>query len=391
MLDREVFRHGQKMEAMGRLAAGVAHDFYNLLTVIQGYSTLLARKPLDPESMEQLNQIAAAANRGAILTRQLLSYSRRESAQFEPLDLNGVVKNLTQMLRRLVGEDIVLETSYAVDVKPVLGDTGMLEQVIMNLVVNARDAMPRGGTLALGTETLHLEPKDLQSHPLAQTGDFACLKVGDTGCGMTDEILSRLFQPFFTTKEPGKGTGLGLATVREIIGQHSGWVEVSSERGKGTEFRVCLPCAPRPLPREQAKQHLVNGRKGKGTILFVEDEERVRKLSTYVLRQHGYNVLEADSGSRALGLWETESSRIDLMVTDIRMSGGVSGWDLVSKLRQKKAGLKVVYTSGHGLGQEHPAPKGTRFLPKPYSPDHLVHAIQEALNGHPEMTGLSLG
>src|SRR5215472_1359388 len=239
MLDREVFRHGQKMEAMGRLAAGVAHDFYNLLTVIQGYSTLLARKPLDPESMEQLNQIAAAANRGAILTRQLLSYSRRESAQFEPLDFNVVVKNLTQMLRRLVGEDIVLETSYALDAKPVLGDTGMLEQVIMNLVVNARDAMPRGGTLALGTETLHLEPKDLQTHPLAQTGDFVCLKVRDSGCGMTDEILSRLFQPFFTTKEPGRGTGLGLATVREIIGQHSGWVEVSSERGKGTEFRVC--------------------------------------------------------------------------------------------------------------------------------------------------------
>ena len=251
MLDPEVFRHGQKMEALGRLAAGVAHDFYNLLTVIQGYSTLLARKPLDPESHEQLKQIAAAANRGAILTRQLLTYSRRESAQFERLDLNRVVKDLAQMLRRLVGEDIVLQTNYASEANPVLGDTGMLEQVIMNLVVNARDAMPKGGTLAITTEEVHLDARDLQSHPLALPGDFVCLKVRDTGCGMTDEVLSRLFQPFFTTKEPGRGTGLGLATVREIIGQHSGWVEVSSERGRGTEFRVYVPCAPRPVPRLQ--------------------------------------------------------------------------------------------------------------------------------------------
>jgi CheY-like chemotaxis protein len=391
MLDREVFRHGQKMEAMGRLAAGVAHDFYNLLTVIQGYSTLLARKPLDPESHEQLKQIAAAANRGAILTRQLLSYSRRESAQFEPLDLNRVVKDLALMLRRLVGEDILLETSYAADANPVLGDTGMLEQVIMNLAVNARDAMPKGGTLAITTEALHLEHKDLQNHPLASPGEFVCLKVRDTGCGMTDEILSRLFQPFFTTKDPGRGTGLGLATVREIIGQHSGWVEVSSERGRGTEFRIYIPCAPPPVKRQQSTHASANGAKCKGTILLVEEEQRVRKLSSYVLARFGYQVLEADSGTRALDLWEAEFSRVALVVTEATTQHGVSGRELVSKLKQRTLGLKVVYTSGYGLGQDQPARKGTHFLAKPYSPDQLLQTIQGALEGTLTNTRPSLG
>ncbi len=385
--DRESFRQAQKMEALGRFAAGVAHDFHNLLTVIQGYALLLARRTHDAETAEPLTQIAAAANRGAILTRQLLTYSRREAVNFEPLDLNALVENLTQMLSRLLGEDIVLRNAFGSNLKPVVGDTGMIEQIVMNLAVNARDAMPQGGTLTLSTCAVQIDETLAQRRREAQTGEFVCLKVADSGCGMTPEVLSHLFEPFFTTKPEGRGTGLGLATVADIVNQHSGWVEVSSQPGAGTEFRVYFPSAPGRPVRSQTKSDLPAPAPGHETILLVEDDDVVRRLARLALTQQGYRVIEENSGASALAIWKDHAQSIDLVLTDLVLPGGISGRDLARRLRQTKPNLPVVCTSGCSRSSVSPEVNllpGATFLAKPYTPDQLLRAVQECLARVPQ-------
>jgi signal transduction histidine kinase/ActR/RegA family two-component response regulator len=375
-------RQAQKMEAIGQLAGGVAHDFNNLITVIGGYASLLLQQPNLAENAEQLAQISAAANRAAGLTRQLLTFSRRHHIQAEPLNMNGVIENLTKMLRRLLGEDIMLQNCYGSNLPPVVADAGMIEQVIMNLVVNARDAMPKGGTLTLSAAAVEIDALHAQHCPEASAGQYVCLKVQDTGCGMSPEILSHLFEPFFTTKDIGKGTGLGLATIYGIVKQHSGWIEVHSQPGAGTEFTVYFPATPQATLAAPQPQGMPAAIRGGETILLVEDEQPVRGLARCILGRHGYQVIEADCGASALALWQTESPRIDMLLTDMVMPGGISGRDLASRLRQSKPDLKVVYTSGYSpsrVGQDPKLLDGLKFLPKPYNPDKLIQAVQDCL------------
>jgi two-component system cell cycle sensor histidine kinase/response regulator CckA len=383
VFDSESFRHAQKMEAMGRLAAGVAHDFYNILTIIQGYTVLLGRGEGTPQEItEQLNHISAAANRGAILTRQLLAYSRRDGVQFEPLDLNGLIDNLSNMLQRLLGEDIVLQTSFCSSLAPILGDTGMVEQVLMNLVVNARDAIPNGGRISIHVDAAQISPTHVQRYPQAKVGEFACVSVCDTGIGMTKELLTRVFEPFFTTKDPDKGTGLGLAIVQSIIEQHSGWIEVRSQVGVGTEFKVYFPCAPVAVARTHRKPHAPCISNGNETILIVEGQEQLRGLTGHILKWHGYQVIQAENAQQALTIWQDKGDSIDLVLTDLVLPGGSSGPELVEKLRRSRRGLKAVYTSGYNparAGQDPAVCAGPHFVPKPYSPDRLVQAIQDCL------------
>jgi PAS domain S-box-containing protein len=386
VLERQL-RQAQKMEAIGQLAGGVAHDFNNLLTVIRGHTDLLLMDSPAPGSVEHLNQIAAAGDRAAGLTRQLLAFSRRNVMQMAVVDINAVVENLTKMLRRLIGEDIVLETRLDPNLPYLRADASTLEQVIINLAVNARDAMPTGGVLNIGTERVTVSEAHVHRHREARMGDFVCLSVRDSGCGIAPEVLTHLFEPFFTTKDIGKGTGLGLATVHGIVKQHSGWIEISTAVGAGSEFQIYLPAAPRSellaagkmepsLPRNQ----------GNETVLLVEDEAPVRRLTRSILNRFGYRVIEADCGATALALWEENDSKVDLLLTDMIMPGGITGRDLANRLRQTRPDLKVVYTSGYSpsrAGQDLKILSGLKFLPKPYSPGQLIRAVQNCLgNGH---------
>jgi signal transduction histidine kinase len=314
-------RHAQKLESVGQLAAGVAHDFNNILTVIQGYSDcLLVRCNGDETMRSALKQICDASKRAASLTRQLLVFSRKQVIQPKVLDLNGVLQNLSNMLPRLLGEDVVLETNYAPNLPRIEADTGMLEQVVMNLAVNARDAMPKGGRLSLTTASVEVGEDYASKHPESRAGTFACLTVTDTGCGMDSKTLERIFEPFFTTKEVGKGTGLGLATVYGILKQHEGWIEVGSEVGVGSTFKVYFPAVAATEDASNETSFIAgNVRGGKETILLVEDEPVVRELVREILNTYEYNVIEAESGVDALRVWDQHDGHIDLLLTDMVM------------------------------------------------------------------------
>jgi PAS domain S-box-containing protein len=375
-------RQAQKMEAVGQLAGGVAHDFNNLLTVIQGYLGLLLEGTHDPVTTQYLHQVNAAASRAAGLTRQLLAFSRRHFMRLEPVDLNDIIGNLAKMLHRIIGEDIVLENIFHPNLAPVLGDPGMLEQVVMNLVLNGRDAMPKGGTLTISTKMCEVGSAQARPHQGAKPGKFICVAVRDTGCGMTADVMGHLFEPFFTTKDVGKGTGLGLATVYGIVREHSGWVEVSTAVGEGSEFRVYVPCAPAPAAGPANEAAPTARVQGKETVLLVEDEDAVRRLAGLILTTHGYKVIEADCGARALALWEERAAEIDLVITDMVMPGGISGRDLAERLRQARPGLGIIFTSGYSPsrgGRDQQLLKGLKFLPKPYNADKLLKAIQEEM------------
>ncbi|MEW6303674.1 MAG: ATP-binding protein [Verrucomicrobiota bacterium] len=383
-LDLEAqLRQSQKMEAVGQLAAGVAHDFNNILTVIQGHASLLREAGLTAhEVVDSSRQIGDAAERAANLTRQLLAFSRKQIMQPKVLDLNTVVGNAYKMLHRLLGEDVSLQCAYGPHLPAVLADEAMLGQVILNLAVNARDAMPRGGILTISTDAVDVTEGTATQHTEARPGRFVRLSVHDTGCGMDSAIMAHIFEPFFTTKEVGKGTGLGLATVYGIVKQHQGWIEVSSVVGKGSTFRILLPVAPekeKPARPENADGAALHGA---GTILVAEDEPALCLLVCTTLRRAGYTVHAAASGVEALKVWHGQRGCFDLLLTDMVMPGGVSGRDLAVQLLAEKPALKVIYTSGYSMElveADFALEDGVNFLQKPYQPASLLRVVREQL------------
>jgi PAS domain S-box-containing protein len=381
-------RQAQKMEAIGQLAGGVAHDFNNLLGIISGNAELLLMRgaQLGTEAVEGLNYVLRAAERGASLTRQMLIFSRKQDMQSLPVALNELIGNLIKMLKRTIPEDIRLECLYAENLPLVQADPGMLEQVLLNLVVNARDAMPQGGRLFIATERVSRNGEFVQTNPEARTGEFVGMAVSDTGSGIAPEHLERIFEPFFTTKEPGKGTGLGLATVYGIVKQHQGWIDVYSRLGQGATFKVFLPAILAPsLPRTAPSvETLLRG--GPEAILLVEDDISLRMVTRRVLENFQYKVHEANSGSDALEVWRRHEREIALVLTDFVMPGGMTGRELAERLRAQRPGLKLIYMSGYSpeaLGRDTEFIRQTPnyFLHKPCSPRTLLQTVRRCLDG----------
>jgi len=377
-------RQSQKMDAIGQLAGGVAHDFNNILTVIHGHgSLLLASGQLSGTVARSAQQIVHAAERAAGLTRQLLTFSRRQVMQPRRLDLNEVVSNMTKMLDRILGEDITLRVSYWPQSPLVHADASMMEQVVLNLAVNARDAMPTGGQLSLRIAAVDLAESYVAEHPEARPGRFVCLTTTDTGCGIAPENMRRIFEPFFTTKEVGKGTGLGLATVYGIVKQHQGWIELESEVDGGSTFRVYLPGSEGGAEAggEKPAEGVVRG--GTETILVVEDEHHVRELVSAILQARGYHILEAESGAKALEVWRTHKDGIDLVLTDLVMPDRINGRELAEQLWKERPDLKVIFTSGYSaevVGKEFVLRHGMNYLQKPYAPRKLALAVRDCLD-----------
>jgi PAS domain S-box-containing protein len=377
-------RQSQKMQSVGQLAAGVAHDFNNVLTIIQGHSELVKMgEKLSKSGTDSMDQIKMASERAAKLTQQLLTFGRKQFMQMELMDLNEIIQQVTQMLRRVLGENVSLRSNLAAKLPAIEADATMMEQVIMNLSVNARDAMPGGGSLTIGTVPVLVSKVYVERNPEAREGTFVCLSVSDNGTGIEPDKLNKLFEPFFTTKEVGKGTGLGLATVYGIVKQHQGWIEVESELGKGSVFKVFLPATVKAVQARNTKSAPQNVRGGKETVLLVEDEAGVLTLARGILNSYGYDVLEARSGVEALRLWAQHDTRIDLLLTDIVMPEGMSGLDLAKKLRQEKRDLRVLYSSGYSIevaGQDFGLTEGMAFLKKPYQPSALAQKVRECLD-----------
>ncbi len=383
----EQLRQAQKMEAVGQLAGGVAHDFNNLLTIIRGYSDLLLNGILGPDDAgrDAVQEIRKAAERAADLTRQLLAFSRRQVLAPRVFVLNNVIHEMDKMLRRLIGEDIRLTSRLAADLGMVKADPGQIEQVLLNLAVNARDAMPRGGQLTIETANVQLDESYTRTHPEVQPGPFVMLAVTDTGCGMDAATQARIFEPFFTTKGPDKGTGLGLATVYGIVKQSGGSIYVYSEVGRGTSFKVYLPRHEEvsPASREtHSTPRAERGSHGQETLLIVEDDNSVRALTRTVLRGYSYDVIEAVDADDALRCVSQQTRPIHLLVTDLVMPG-MSGRELAERLKLMRPEMKVLYVSGytddavvrHGLLEAEVA-----FLQKPFTPSALASKVREVLD-----------
>ncbi len=381
----EQFRQSQKMEAIGQLAGGVAHDLNNILTVVHMQLDLLKHgEPLSAIQLESIVDIEKASRRAADLTRQLLMFSRRQAAQKTNLDLNAVVTNITKMLQRILGEDVGVHISYAPQPLPVHADTGMMEQILMNLAVNSRDAMPDGGRLVIETSFVEFDEFAAAQRPQARPGRFACLSVSDTGRGIPKEILPRIFEPFFTTKDVGKGTGLGLATVFGILQQHNGWVNAYSEVGSGTTFRIYLPLLAVNADPEENQPSASAMRGGHETILLVEDEQSLRVLTRNVLTRLGYRVLEATTGVTALDVWKEHREQIRLLLTDLVMPDGMTGRELAEQLVEADPRLKVIYTSGYSrdiAGTNFTLQDGVNFLSKPFQAAKLAQTVRNCLDG----------
>ena len=376
-------RQSQKMEAVGQLAGGVAHDFNNLLSVIFGHSELLEMSlPRGQQLWESVTEIGRAAERAAALTRQLLAISRQQVLEFQVLDLNAVVAKAEKMLHRLIGEDVQLTTRLEPDLSPVWADPGQIDQVLLNLAVNARDAMPKGGTLNFDTRNIEIDPTYSSTHPELHPGRYVLMAVTDTGCGMTLEIQARIFEPFFTTKGVGQGTGLGLSVVHGIVEQCGGHVEVSSVPERGTMFEIYLPVVEEPAARaaERVPTKLPQGR-GE-TVLLVEDETPVRNVTLLLLEKLGYRVLEAANAEEAFSLVESGQAKIELLLTDVIMPGR-SGPELAAALSSRDPGLKVLFQSGYTgeavLRRANIKPDMV-FLKKPFTLANLAKKIREVLD-----------
>ncbi len=379
----EQLRQSQKMEAIGQLAGGVAHDFNNILTVIHGHASLLQASNLDETAARSAHQIGQAAERAAGLTRQLLTFSRRQLIQPKRLDMNKIIGNMSDMLGRMLGEDVTLRLDYSHSPAIVEADVGMMEQVLLNLAVNARDAMPRGGQLAVRVAIVDVAEAHVQRRPEARLGRFVCVSKTDTGNGIPPEFLPRIFEPFFTTKAVGKGTGLGLATVYGIIKQHQGWIEVESTVGKGSTFRIYIPYLGNQAPMEKPTAQITI-RGGTETILLVEDEKPVRELVARVLEKHGYTVLQAATGVEAVEIWRDRKEDIALMLTDLVMPDNMNGRELAEKLWTDRADLKVIFSSGYSadiVGKDFRLEPELNYLQKPYQPQTLILAVRRCLDG----------
>jgi PAS domain S-box-containing protein len=383
----EQLRQSQKLEAVGQLAGGVAHDFNNLLTVITGYSDLsLRRLDKDNPLRSNLEEIKKAGERAASLTRQLLAFSRKQVLQPKVLQLNAIVADVDKMLRRLIGEDIDPLTLLEPSLGQIKADPGQIEQVLLNLAVNARDAMPQGGKLTIETANVYLDNQYVRRHSAIQPGNYVMLAVSDTGCGIDAETQTRMFEPFFTTKEQGKGTGLGLSTVYGIVNQSGGNIWVYSEVGKGTTFKIYLPRIDGATKMNEARDPLAELPQGRETVLLTEDEEQVRKMIRMILEMNGYHVLEASGGDEALALYKQHEGQIDLVMTDVVMPQ-MSGRELAQSLEILHPGIKVLYMSGytddaivrHGLLDQEIA-----FLQKPFTPDALMRKMREVLDAPQE-------
>jgi PAS domain S-box-containing protein len=372
----------QKMEAVGQLAGGVAHDFNNVLQAIQGYTDLALSQLGEGHPVAgKLEEVLKSTERAASLTRQLLTFSRRETLQPRNLDLNEVVSALAKMLRRVIGEDIRFHVLPGRELRPVYADPGQLEQLLMNLCLNARDAMPRGGELTIETANIRVGATDERAHPSLRVGEYVLLTVSDTGEGMSPEVQDRAFEPFFTTKDVGEGTGLGLATVYAIVERHGGAVDLISEPGKGSKARIHFPVSRVNAAIEDgaADRHKPPG--GSETILLAEDDETVRDLAAIVLRSAGYHLLVARDGEEALNILREEANEIDIAVVDVVMPKK-SGRAVYDAIEDGQLGIPVLFTSGYayeGLDDQLPAGK-SHLLQKPYAPRELLCRVREILD-----------
>jgi PAS domain S-box-containing protein len=380
----EQLRQSQKMEAIGRLASGIAHDFNNLLTVILGFSDLLAQQPDLQAHQSEIVEIRRAGERAAALTGQLLAFSRKQILSPEVINLNAIVKNMELLLRRVIGEDLELVASFDPDLGCVMADPGQVEQVILNLAVNARDAMPEGGRLTIETRNAELDEAYAREHVSVVPGAYVMLGVSDTGTGMDDYTKARIFEPFFTTKEQGKGTGLGLSTVFGIVKQSGGNIWVYSEPGHGTGFKIYLPRIAEPLT--QTRRNAMAGSQpclaGQGVVLLTEDDEAVRMLTQRTLERLGYRVLAANDGLEALELVHRREP-IDILLTDTIMPG-MSGPELAAEVASLRPEIKILLMSGYSesaMSGRGDFQSGTALLEKPFTMEALGRKLQELLNG----------
>ena len=368
----------ERMEAVGQLASGVAHDFNNLLTIIKGYSSILMeRNPQGPDARAAM-EIQQAADRAASLTHQLLAFGRRQTLQPRVLDLNAIVRGLEKMLRRVLSENVDLTIRTAPGLGFVKADPVQMEQVLLNLVVNARDAMPKGGRLTIATATQRIESDSGQDETFIRAGDYVTLSVADAGIGMDPATRERIFEPFFTTKEVGKGTGLGLATVYGIVKQSNGYIGVDSEPGRGTTFCVSLPRVVNEGVAARKTTMAETHKRGTGTVLLAEDEPLLRELGETILTQAGYRVLTAPNSDSLKALLAEYSGTIDLLLTDVIMPG-ISGPELVRLVRQSRPKIRVLYMSGYADDEIEDLDRDAGFLQKPFTPSELTAKVAEVL------------
>ena len=382
LLERQL-RQAQKMEGIGQLAAGVAHDFNNILTVIQGHAGMIENLLGEGSPCAKSTaQILKAASRATTLIRQLLMFSRKQVMQFRHLDLNESLTNSLAMIERLMGEHIQLDFRPGPGLPAIHADICMIEQIVMNLSVNARDAMSNGGRFDITTALVSVHRKAKPMDPEDRHGEFVCLTFTDTGCGMDTRIRGRIFEPFFTTKAVGKGSGLGLATVFGIVRQHRGWLEVESKPNTGTTFRLYFPVTNQPAEKQETAGNEILHR-GRETVLVAEDEDDLREMVAQLLTVQGYKVLTARSGRHALDVWERANRSVDLLVTDMVMPEGIMGRELAERLLGFNPRLKVIYTSGYSpgmAGKDVSLIEGRNFLPKPYSIGKLAQFVREILD-----------
>lgn len=379
-------RQSQKMEAIGQLSGGVAHDFNNLLTVIIGHIEILNRFDSDPEAKDSLTQIRHAAERAANLTRQLLLFARKQAMQMQNLDLNTAVASTIKMLTRILGEDIQLEFKPVNLELPIHADTGMLDQILMNLAINARDAMPNGGRLCIETSSAEFDAETAADFPQVRAGKFASISVSDTGIGIPADVLPKIFEPFFTTKDVDKGTGLGLATVFGITQQHGGWINAYSEVNNGAVFRIYLPLVTGNISAMTNAKPKPAPNRGTETILLVEDEPSIRTLLAKYLAQLGYAVISAADGAEAVRIFAEKSQSIQLVITDLVMPGGMSGTQLAGILKKQKADLPIIFSSGYNgenILHDIKLTEGVNFLAKPYNLATMAKVIRDRLDAQP--------
>jgi signal transduction histidine kinase/ActR/RegA family two-component response regulator len=383
-----------RLESLGQLAGGVAHDFNNLLAAILNYVAFvsdgivaeLETRPVDARArlaavLSDVAQIGSAAERAAGLTHQLLSFARREVRNLEVLDINDIVGDVETLLRRTIGEHVTLVTRGAPDLKAVRADRGQIEQILLNLAVNARDAMPNGGTLSVATENFTVDEEFAALHPVVEAGGYVRLRVTDTGAGMDRETLDRAFEPFFSTKTKDKGTGLGLATVYGIVSQTAGLVELNSEVGAGTSVTILLPTVVAPVTEPGPPRHVTVHRAGE-TILVVEDEEPVLDVASRILTQHGYHVLVARGGEEAFAVLDGHPGSIDLLITDVVMPG-ITGKEVAERVAEQRPAIRVLYMSGYPesvVASQGVVDQGIRLMSKPFKPSELLDHVRAVLD-----------